>query len=208
MYVKSSAFNEIPLVISACRDVYAHKYTYLCKHDYINKDTYACIPRPIIKLNLFYEPPLTFFSMHIIQKADFLKINKQLHIMHAKVARLERSKYITRRILKFLEHLQVKGDCESDAGTRYSWESQSSVWLWGNMRRVGGWKPLSWAHSRHQKASKRGKKKAAHRQPDEKLLAPLQLRNEFSVIWRCIVMEMKRNLDLRVNLLSHAEMGR
>ena len=52
------------------------------------------------------------------------------------------------------------------------------------------------------------KKKAAHRQLDEKLLAPLQLRNEFSVIWRRIVMEMKRNLDLRGNLLSHAEMGR
>lgn len=114
----------------------------------------------------------------------------------------------SRRILKFLEHLQVKGDCESDAGTRYSSESQSSVWLWGNVRRVWGWKPLSWAHSRHQKASKKGKKKAAHRQLDEKLLAPLQLRNEFSVIWRRIVMEMKRNLDLRVNLLSHAEMSR
>lgn len=31
---------------------------------------------------------------------------------------VKRSKYITRRILKFLEHLQVKGACESDAGTR------------------------------------------------------------------------------------------
>lgn len=164
-------------------------------------------PKPVITPHHSTNPFCNSF-LHACHSEDTcLKHNKQLHTIHAEVVCLEEQ-------IRYQTHFEVSG---TPAGKRSLWAgcwhtiflriTELDVTV-GEREGVWGWKPLSWAHSRHQKASKRGKKKAAHRQLDEKLLAPLQLRNEFSVIWRRIVMEMKRNLDLPVNLLSHAEMGR